>query len=96
MIIVWGAIEAKPETKAEVERLGLEHTQRSRTEPGCLMHSIQVDVENDCRFVFYEIWADREALNAHFKVPASNEFVKAAAALAVAPPEMEIFEAEKA
>ena len=95
MIIVWGAIEAKPEAKEEVQRLGLEHTKRSRTEPGCLMHSIQVDVENDCRFVFFEKWADREALNAHFKVPASNEFVKAAAALSVGRPQMEIFEAEK-
>lgn len=96
MIIVWGAIEAKPETRAEVQRLGLEHTERSRTEPGCLMHSIQVDVENDCRFVFFEKWADREALNAHFKVPASNDFVKAASLLAAGPAQMEIFEAEQA
>ncbi len=91
MIIVWGAIEAKREHKDEVQRIGLEHTRRSRKEPGCLMHSIQVDVENDCRFVFYEQWQDRAALDGHFRVPESNEFVKAASALAVGPPDMQIF-----
>lgn len=96
MIIVWGAIEAKPEHKSEVERLGLAHTQRSRLEPGCLLHSIQVDVENDCRFVFYEQWADKAALDAHFRVPESNEFVKAVSKLAAKPAEMQIFAAEKA
>ena len=91
MIIVWGAIEAKPEHRLEVQRLGLEHTERSRTEPGCLMHSIQIDVENDCRFVFYEQWQDRESLDAHFRVPESGAFVKAATALAVGKPDMQVF-----
>ena len=96
MIIVWGAVEAKPEHKAEVQRLGLAHTLRSRTEPGCIKHTIQVDVENDCRFVFYEVWQDRPALDQHFRVPASNEFVKSVAALAASAPEMQIFEASPA
>ncbi len=94
MIIVWGAIEAKPEHKQEVQRLGLEHTKRSRLEPGCLMHSIQIDVENECRFVFYEQWQDRASLDAHFRVPESGEFVKAAAALAVGKPDMQIHQVD--
>ena len=93
MIIVWGAVEAKPEHRDEVQRLGLEHVQRSRLEPGCLKHSIQIDVENEQRFIFYEEWLDMAALKVHFAVPASGQFVKAIRGLAVATPDMKMFQA---
>jgi quinol monooxygenase YgiN len=96
MIIVWGAVEAKPEHRRELQRLGLEHVQRSRLEPGCIKHSIQIDVENENRFVFYEEWQDRDALQVHFAVPASGQFVKAISKLAVAAPDMKMFQASPA
>ena len=96
MIIVTGAIVAAPEHVDEVERLSLEHVQRSRLEPGCLLHSVHRDVENPNRFVFVEHWADRDALLTHFGVSASGDFVNAAAALATEPPSIEIYEAERA
>lgn len=43
--------------------------------------------------MFVEQWADRAALLAHFAVPASRAFVKAAGALAAAPPSLEIYDA---
>jgi quinol monooxygenase YgiN len=67
---------------------------RSRTEAGCVSHAVYRDVENPLRLVFYEEWAGRAALLAHFAVPASRAFVKAAAALAAAPPAMQIHEAQ--
>ena len=70
MVIVIGSITAKGEHVAEVERLSLEHVHRSRTEPGCLLHSVHRDVEDAHRFVFLEHWADRQALGDHFAVPA--------------------------
>ncbi|MFT5563265.1 MAG: quinol monooxygenase YgiN [Candidatus Azotimanducaceae bacterium] len=93
MIIVWGAVEAKPEFRLEIQRLGLEHVQRSRLEPGCITHSIQIDVENENRFIFYEEWLDMEALQVHFSVPASGQFVKAISKLAMATPDMKMFQA---
>lgn len=96
MIIVTGAIVAAPEHADEVERLGLEHVQRSRLEPGCLLHSIHRDVENPDRFVFVEHWADKDALLTHFAVQASADFVNAATALATEPPSIEIYDAERA
>ncbi len=71
----------------------LAHVQPSRQEPGCLLHSIHRDVENELRVLFIEQWEDAESLDAHFNVPASGEFVREAAALALRPPEMSIFEA---
>jgi len=96
MLIVTGSVEARPDTIDRILELGLEHVQRSRREPGCLLHSIHRDVENELRVVFIEQWEDAEALEAHFHVPESGEFVREAAALALRPPEMSIFGAEVA
>jgi len=96
MLIVTGSVEARPDTIDRILELGLEHVRRSRQEPGCLLHSIHRDVENPLRVVFIEQWEDPAALQAHFHVPASGEFVREARGLALHPPELSIFEAEVA
>jgi quinol monooxygenase YgiN len=96
MIIVTGSIRARPDTIEDVLALSLEHVHRSRTEPGCLLHSVHRDVEDDLRLVFLEHWQDQQALDAHFEVPASLEFVTAAGALAAEPPTLNIYEVEPA
>jgi quinol monooxygenase YgiN len=92
MIIVTGSVKARPETLDEVLRLSLDHVHRSRLEPGCLLHSVHRDVEDDHRIVFLERWADRAALDAHFQVAESGAFVKAAGELAAGPPTIEIYD----
>ena len=93
MIIVTGSITTQPSTLAQVRELSLEHVHRSRTEPGCLLHSVHHDVEDPLTLTFIEHWEDRAALDAHFRVPASSEFVTAVSALAAAPPTIQIYEA---
>ncbi|MDQ1374534.1 MAG: hypothetical protein QOJ09_1872 [Actinomycetota bacterium] len=95
MIIVTGSVQAKPEELDRILALSLAHVRRSRTEPGCLMHSVHQDVEDPTRVVFLEYWEDREALGAHFEVPDSNEFVNAVTALAVGSPTIEIYDAAR-
>jgi quinol monooxygenase YgiN len=77
MLIVTGSATAHPETQSRVLELSLEHVRRSREEPGCISHAVHVDCENPLRFVFFERWADREALEKHFGVPESRSFVRA-------------------
>ena len=77
MVIVSGAVIARPDTAAEVEALCLAHVRRSRTEPGCLMHSVHRDVENAHRFVFLEHWASLDDLHRHFAVPESGRLITA-------------------
>jgi quinol monooxygenase YgiN len=95
MIVVTGSVTARPETFNEVRKLSLEHVQRSRTEPGCISHTVHVDCENPLRLVFIEQWADRAALAAHFAVPASRNFVRALHPLASGVPDIQIYDATK-
>lgn len=95
MIIVTGGIEARAETFERVLALSLEHVRRSRLEPGCLSHSVQVDAENGRRLLFFERWEDADALRAHFAVAASHRFVTEVAELAAAPPEIAVYRAER-
>jgi quinol monooxygenase YgiN len=93
-VVVTGSIQARPERIDELLRLSLEHVRRSRAEPGCLSHAVHRDVEDPLRLVFVEEWADRAALLAHFAVPASRAFVKAAAVCAVGAPSMALYEVD--
>lgn len=95
MIVVTGSVTARPETFDEVRRLSLEHVHRSRKEPGCISHAVHVDCENPLKFVFFERWADRAALAAHFAVPASRDFVRALQSMAAEATSMEIYDATK-
>jgi quinol monooxygenase YgiN len=93
MIIVSGSVVAKQECLDELLAFSLDHVRRSRTEPGCLSHAVSRDAENPLRLVFFEEWADRAALQAHFAVPASRGFVKVLAAFAADAPQMQLYEA---
>lgn len=93
MIIVTGTVLSKHDTLDELLRLSLEHVHRSRAEPGCISHDVHLHAENKLRLVFVERWSDLPALHAHFAVPASRGFIKAAAGLCAEAPQMHMYEA---
>ena len=92
MIMITGSILARPETLGALREAGIEHSRRSRAEPGCIAHNVHIDCENPLRLVFVEKWQDRAAVAMHFKVKASIDFVVAARNLAAAPPDIEILD----
>lgn len=94
MILVTGSAIIQRDSFAEARRLSIEHTHRSRAEPGCISHDVHVDCENPLRLVFVERWADRDALLKHFAVPASRQFIKALSAFLVEPAGIEIYDAK--
>ena len=96
MIIITGSITGRPDTIDELVAASLEHVRRSRGEPGCLLHAVHRDVEDPLRLVFIEQWESPAAVRAHFAVPGSAGFVRAAAALADSPPSLEMFSATPA
>jgi len=92
VIVITGSILARAETFEEIKRLALAHVRRSRTEDGCLHHSVHVDVENPLRLVFVERWRDRAAALKHFADKEARGFVKAARSLAAEPTQMVLFD----
>src|SRR3954447_13348870 len=95
MIVVTGSVTARADSFDEARRLSLEHVHWSRQEPGCISHAVHVDCENPLRLVFFEQWADRAALAAHFAVPASGEFVRALRSLTTGPTTLVLYDASK-
>lgn len=95
MIIITGSAIIRPEHVDEALKLGIEHSVRSRSEPGCIAHNCHVDAENPKRIVFVEEWADMVAVKTHFAVPASGEFVRQLGAMTDEAPRMQIFTAQE-
>ena len=93
MIIVIGRVLARSNNLENLLELCIEHSQRSRKEPGCLSHAVHRDAENPLKLVFVEEWADRASLDRHFRIPASRDFVRAARVLAAELPVINVFDA---
>ncbi|MET9956844.1 antibiotic biosynthesis monooxygenase [Streptomyces sp. NPDC006339] len=70
-----GFAHAKPEKAEELGALLVSFAERSRAEQGCLGSWINQDAEDPNLFVFYEIWATREDLEAHLAQPYMKEFL---------------------
>ncbi len=92
MLIVNGAVVARPESFETLLEASLDHAERSRLEPGCLGHQVCLDCENPLRLVFLEHWSDRSSLDAHFLRPASAMFADAMRSLAASTAPLRIFD----
>ncbi|MDQ2927751.1 MAG: antibiotic biosynthesis monooxygenase [Pseudomonadota bacterium] len=95
MLIVTGTLAARADTLEQLRDLSLEHVARSLAEAGCLEHGVAVDANDGLRLVFFERWADRAALDAHFRVPASGTFAAKIATLVAHPPTLNVYEASE-
>ena len=94
MIIISGSVITNATNRSEIEKRCIEHSQRSRKESGCIAHNVHTDCENPDRLVFLEVWADGNAVGAHFGVPESVEFVRNMTALSTERPAIQIYRAE--
>ncbi len=95
MIIVMASVTARDDSRDEILKLGQAHVDRSRTEPGCISHAMHIHCENPLRLVFFEQWADRDALLTHFAVPETLQSMRALQTLAAGPPDLKIFDARQ-
>ncbi|MBJ9978349.1 antibiotic biosynthesis monooxygenase [Pseudomonas sp. S75] len=59
----------RPEKSAEFEALFRTHVESSRQEAGCLEYHMLRDRDDPSLFVFFEVWADQHALDAHSALP---------------------------
>ncbi|BBB12629.1 MULTISPECIES: putative quinol monooxygenase [Alphaproteobacteria] len=64
MILITGHIILTLDHRNRMIALGAEHSARSRSEPGCLAHNCDIDVENSDRLMFVEEWESVDAVRA--------------------------------
>lgn len=95
MIMITGRVVTNDSNRPQIERLCVEHSKRSRAEPGCIAHNVHADCEMPDHLVFVELWSDSDAVRAHFAVPASGTFVKNISALSSEPATIQIYRAEE-
>ncbi len=95
MVIVLGSVTIKDDALDQALAISQEHVSRSRQEAGCISHAVHLDAENQSRLVFVEQWQDMDALQQHFRVPESGEFVQALSRFATSEPQMKIFNASE-
>ena len=95
MIVITGSVAVKEGRLADALALSLEHVRRSRLENGCVSHAVHHDAENPNALFFFEEWVDQAAVDAHFAVPASRNFVRELGALASQPPRLSLYDATK-
>ncbi|QUS61801.1 putative quinol monooxygenase [Synechocystis sp. PCC 7338] len=75
-IIVAGNIKVRPEKRQEFIALSQTFIEPSRSEPGCISYSFYEDETEDNKFLFFEVWRNRAALDYHFQTPYFHEFVE--------------------
>lgn len=95
MIIVTGSVDVLAGHEAAAMSLCQQHVERSRTEQGCISHSVYVEADQPRRFFFFEQWSDRAALAQHFEQRSAVEFVAALRKLLIKEPVMSIYEAQQ-
>ncbi|MGI9235868.1 MAG: putative quinol monooxygenase [Woeseiaceae bacterium] len=94
MIIVLGTVKLQVAKFDDALALSHAHVQRSRSEPGCIAHAMHRDTEDGYCLVFVEKWADKTSLDAHFRVPESQEFIRDITPMCAEAPVMELYQAE--
>ena len=63
-----------PEQAEAFEQLFRAYVEPSRAEPGCIEYHMLRDAQDPTLFIFYEVWASREALAEHTALPHMRAF----------------------
>lgn len=90
MLTVIATIVAKPDRIADVRRELEKLVAATRAERGCINYDLHVDLTDPRRFVFYENWSDKAALDAHAASPHMKAWAQVREAMLAAPVKIEL------
>jgi quinol monooxygenase YgiN len=90
MFIITARVTAKPERKADLIRLAQDLVKHSRQEEGCLSYSVFADQVSENALLFYEEWADQEAIERHSATSHFKAFMDNIPALIAGQPILQI------
>ena len=80
-IVVVAHFTARPGKEGELLNLMRSLLEPTRREPGCIRYELNQEIENPRAFTFAEKFADREAFEAHLKMPYVARFAEQSAGL---------------
>ena len=92
MITVLAILEAKPGKEDELNKALLALIEPTRKEEGCINYDLHRSVDDPKKFVFYENWTGRSALDVHMASPHLTSFVKRAKELLAGPLDVSFYE----
>ena len=73
-IYLTAIIKAKPEYRNEVVAILQNMVTETKKEDACIQYDLHQGTEDENLFVFYEIWKNKEGLDAHNQQPYILEF----------------------
>lgn len=91
MLTVIATIIAKSDRIADVRRELEKLVAATRKESGCINYDLHVDLNDPRRFVFYENWTSKEALDAHAASPHMKAWGKVREPMLAGPVKVELF-----
>jgi len=91
-ITVVATFEAKPGKEAELQQALIGLVAPTRQEAGCLNYDLHVLPEEPAKFLFHENWTSKAHLDAHLQSPHIKALLPRVPELAVAKPEIKIWE----
>lgn len=91
-ITVVATFQAKPGKEAELRQALIGLVAPTRQEAGCLNYDLHVLPEEPAKFLFHENWTTKAHLDAHLQSPHIKALLPRVPELAVAKPEIKIWE----
>lgn len=95
MMIITGDLMIREGSMPEALVVCQKHVEHSRQEPGCISHNVYCDPEDSSRLFFFEQWQDQAAIDKHFALPSSKDFVTQVREFVTAPPNLQIFSTQQ-
>lgn len=91
MLVLVATMQGKPEKRQELEKILHDFVAPTRREEGCIQYNLHRAADDENRFMFYEIWRDRAALDAHLKTPYLSAFLERRLELLEKEPDLAFF-----
>lgn len=74
MIVVAGHARIRADQREQALAAATRMQQATRAEPGCRQYRYGFAVDDPGELMVFELWADQDALDAHFRTPHMAEF----------------------
>jgi quinol monooxygenase YgiN len=91
-ITVVAIFQAKPGKEAELKKALISLVAPTRKETGCINYDLHTSPEDPAKFLFYENWTSKAALDAHLQNDHIKALLPCVDELAVGFPEIKIWE----